>query len=42
MVINDKINKLAKDDYKNKWYIDNKITSKTFCKISVKHVQDNK
>ena len=42
IVINNKINKLAKDNYLNKWYIDDKIMNMTFCKINVKHVQDNK
>ena len=30
IVINNKINKLAKNNYKNKWYSDNKIMSMTF------------
>ena len=41
IVIDNKINKLAKDKYK-KWYIYNNIMSMTLCKIYVKHVQDNK
>ena len=35
IVINNKINKLAKDNYQNKWDIDNKIVSMTFCKIKI-------
>ena len=38
MITNNKINKLTKDNYKNKWYIDNKM-SMTFCKINVKNVR---
>ena len=38
----DIINKLAKNNYQNKWYIDNKIMSMTFCEINAKHVKDNK
>ena len=37
---NNKINKLAKNY--NRWYIDNQIMSMIFCKISIKHIQDNK